>query len=171
MTISVYIAVSTNGLISNSRNVADWLSEEYGQGLYAMCQQAKAVIMGKTTYAILAPDHLPLKQEGTTVVMTSDKQATSANSTVIFTQATPAEISQLFTDKGHGEAVIIGGAVVISEFVKAGLVTDLYLVVEPVLFGNGLPLLNEVALEVKLRLVDVTNLNDSSLRLHYSVQA
>jgi hypothetical protein len=36
MKISIYIASSANGLISNSRNVPDWLSPEYGQGMYAI---------------------------------------------------------------------------------------------------------------------------------------
>jgi dihydrofolate reductase len=170
MKITIYIAVSTNGFISNIRNVPDWLSEEYGQGLYAICQKFNAVIMGKTTYDILAPNYLPLKNEGTTVVLTTDKQAKSDNSTVVFTQSSPSEIVQMLTDKGHTEAVIIGGAMAISEFVNAGLVNDIYFVIEPVLFGNGLSLLKGVEIDFKLNLLEVTKLNNSSLQLHYELQ-
>jgi len=53
MKISIYIAVSANGLISNSRNAPDWLSPEYGEGFASICQKTEAVIMGKTTYNIL----------------------------------------------------------------------------------------------------------------------
>jgi dihydrofolate reductase len=170
MKITIYIAVSTNGFISNIRNVPDWLSEEYGQGLYAICQKFNAVIMGKTTYDILAPNYLPLKNEGTTVVLTTDKQAKSDNSTVVFTQSSPSEIVQMLTDKGYTEAVIIGGAMAISEFVNAGLVNDIYFVIEPVLFGNGLSLLKGVEIDFKLNLLEVTKLNNSSLQLHYELQ-
>jgi dihydrofolate reductase len=170
MKITIYIAVSTNGFISNTRNVPDWLSEEYGQGLYAICQKFNAVIMGKTTYDILAPNHLPLKNEGTTVVLTTDKQAKSDNSTVVFTQSSPSEIVQMLTDKGYTEAVIIGGAMAISEFVNAGLVNDIYFVIEPVLFRNGLSLLKGVEIDFKLNLLEVTKLNNSSLQLHYELQ-
>ncbi|QHV99721.1 dihydrofolate reductase family protein [Spirosoma endbachense] len=170
MKITIYIAVSTNGFISNTRNVPDWLSEEYGQGLYAICQKFNAVIMGKTTYDILAPNYLPLKNEGTTVVLTTNKQAKSDNSTVVFTQESPSEIVQMLTDKGHTEAVIIGGAMAISEFVNAGLVNDIYFVMEPVLFGNGLSLLKGVEIDFKLNLLEVTKLNNSSLQLHYELQ-
>ena len=108
MRISIYIAISTNGKISNSRNVPDWLSPEYGQGLFAICQKYKAVIMGKTTYNILAPNYLPLTNEGTTVVLTTNKQAKSDNPTVVFSQNSPSEIAQMLTNKGHTEAVIVG---------------------------------------------------------------
>ncbi len=170
MKISIYIAVSTNGFISNKRNVPDWLSPEYEQGLFSMCQKYKAVIMGKTTYNILAPNYLPLTSEGTTVVLTTDKQSNSDNPTVVFTQNNASEIVQMLADKGHTEAVIIGGAMTITEFVKAGLVSDVYFVMEPVLFGTGLPFLKEIDLDFKLKLFEVTKLNESTVQLHYEIQ-
>jgi len=170
MKITIYMAVSTNGLISNSRNVPDWLSEQYGQGFYAICQKYKAVIMGRTTYAILAPDYLPLKTEGTTVVLTTDKQLRSDNPTVVFTSSHASEIVEMLARKGHTEAVIIGGAMTISAFMNAGLVDDLYLVIEPVLFSGGLPLLKEVETDAALKLLEVTKLNDNTVQLHYALQ-
>jgi dihydrofolate reductase len=169
MKISIYIASSANGLISNSRNNPDWLSPEYGEGFAAISHKTKAVIMGKTTYNILAPDYLPLTEEGTTVVLTTDQQSKSNNPTVLFTQDTPAQIVQTLQDKGHSEAVIIGGTMVISQFIEAKLVDDIYFIVEPVLFGNGLPLLKNVEIEAKLRLITVTKLNDNTVRLHYEI--
>jgi len=170
MKITIYIAISANGLISNSRNVPDWLSPDYGHGLYSICQKYKAVIMGKTTYNILAPNYLPLTNEGTTIVLTSDKQAKSGNPTVVFTKSNAPGIVQMLTGKGHTEAVIIGGAMTISEFVNAGLVNDIYFVMEPVLFGTGLSLLKEIESEFKLKLLEVTKLNENTVQLHYEMQ-
>lgn len=169
MKISIYIASSANGKISNQRNVPDWLSPEYGQGFVSICQKYKAVIMGKTTYNILAPDYLPL-QDGTTVVLTTDKQARSDNPTVVFTKNSAAEIADMLAKKGHTEAVIIGGTQTISEFINAGLVSDIYFVMEPVLFGSGLPLLKDADLELKLNLLEVSKLNDNTVQLHYAIQ-
>jgi dihydrofolate reductase len=170
MKISVYIAVSANGLISNSRNVPDWLSQEYGQGFVSICQRAKAVIMGKTTYNILAPDHLPLQTEGTTVVLTTDEKAKSANPAVVFTTQNAHQIAEMLEKKGHQEAVIIGGARTISEFINARLVNDIYLVTEPVIFGSGLPLLQKVELDLKLNLMGVTRMNENTVQLHYQIR-
>jgi dihydrofolate reductase len=171
MKVSIYIATSVNGMISNSRNVPDWLSPEYGQGFASICQKKKAVIMGKTTYNILAPDYLPLQKEGTTVVLTTDEQAKSDNPTVVFTKDKAAEIVEMLAKKGHTEAVIIGGAMTMSEFINAGLVDDIYFVMEPVIFGSGLPLLkDDPALESKLNLLEVTKLNEHTIQLHYEIK-
>lgn len=170
MKISIYVAISANGLISNSRNVPDWLSPEYGEGFVSICQKTKAVIMGKTSYNILAPDHLPLQKEGTTVVLTTDEQAKSDNPTVVFTKNKASEIAEMLAKKGHTEAVIIGGAMTVSEFINAGLVDDIYLVMEPVIFGSGLPLLKNVELDLKLNLLEVIKLNGNTIQLHYEIK-
>ena len=171
MKIIIYLASSANGLISNNRNVPDWLSQEYGQGFMEICQKTGAVIMGKTTYNILAPDYLPLQDEGTMVVLTHDTTATPPRPNVVFTDKSPKEIVTLLASKGHEEAVIIGGTATVSEFVKAGLVNEVILIVEPVLFGKGLPMLQDVDVEYKLRLSAVKQLNEHTVQLHYQVQA
>ncbi|WP_333862758.1 dihydrofolate reductase family protein [Sphingobacterium sp.] len=170
MKISVYIATSVNGLISNSRNVPDWLSPQYGEGMYGLCQKFKAVIMGKTTYTILAPDYLPLKNEGTTVVLTSDDTSISDDPSIRFTKESPVEIKHALEGRGYTDAVIIGGTMTISQFINARLVDEVYFVVEPVLFDSGLPLLKNVIGELKLKLLQVKPLNDNTVQLHYKVQ-
>lgn len=168
MNIAVYIATSANGFISNSRNVPDWLSSEYGKGLFETCQRKKAVIMGRKTYDILAPDHLPLTDEGISVVLTRHAGASPANPTVVFTSAGPGEIVAMLEEKGVSEAVIIGGTTTISQFMDAGSVDEIVMVVEPVLFGGEpLPLLRGVARDHKLELVESAKLNRDTLRLHY----
>lgn len=169
MKISIYMALSANGLISNQRGVPDWLSPEYSQGFMAFCQRTKAVIMGKTTYNILAPYYLPLKDDGTTIVLTTDTELKSTNSTVIFTNKKPKEIISFLEEKGHTEAVIVGGTMTVNEFMSSGAVDDLYFVVEPVLFGNGLPLLKIDDFECKLNLIEIIKLNANTIQLHYTI--
>jgi len=170
MNIIVYLASSPDGMISNQRNAPDWLSPEYGQGFMEISQRTNAVIMGKTTYNILAPDYLPLKEDGSLVVLTHNTKTLPAQPNVVFTDAKPKEIVALLESKGHTDAVIIGGTATVSEFFKAGLVNELYLVVEPVLFDAGLPLLKDVNHDFKLSLSDVSRLNDNTVQLHYLVK-
>ena len=103
-------------------------------------------------------------------MLTTDQTAKSVNSTVVFMQNSPAEIAKMLIDKGHTEAVIIGGAMTSSSFVNAGLVNDIYLVIEPVLFGTGLALLRGVEMDVELKLLEVIKLNDSTIQLHYELK-
>jgi dihydrofolate reductase len=170
MNIIIYLASSANGMISNKKNVPDWLSPEFGQGFMSICQRTKAVIMGKTTYKVLAPDYLPLKDEGSLVVLTHDTNSPPPQANVIFTDQSPHAIIALLESKGHTEAVIIGGTSTVSEFLKAGLVNELILVIEPVLFDAGLPIFREVNQDFKLSLSGVKQLNDNTVQLHYVVK-
>lgn len=124
--------------------------------------------MGKTTYLILAPDYLPLKKEdGSLVVLTHDTNLPPPQPNVLFTNQSPQDIIALLESKGHTEVVIIGGTLTVSEFLKAGLVNELYLVIEPVLFDAGLPLLKEVNQDFKLSLSAIKQLNTNTVQLHY----
>jgi dihydrofolate reductase len=167
MNVIIYLASSANGMISNQRNVPDWLSPEYGQGFMSICQRTKAVIMGKTTYQILAPEYLPLKEDGSLVVLTHDTSLSPPQPNVLFTDQPARDIIALLESKGYTEAVIIGGTLTVSEFLKAGLVNELYLVIEPVLFNGGLPVLKEVNQDFKLILSDIKQLNANTVQLHY----
>ncbi len=170
MKIRVYLAVSANGLISNKRNIPDWLSKEFSEEFLAISHQAKAVIMGKTTYNYLAPDHLPLRNEGTLIVLTHDTTTEPAQSNVVFTEKNPPGIATMLESQGYSEAIIIGGTTTISEFMKAGLVNELILIVEPVLFGAGLPIVKGFDDEYGLALYDVKKLNDNTVQLHYHLK-
>ena len=75
----------------------------------------------------------------------------------------------MLQSKGHSEVVIIGGASTVSEFLKAGIVNELYLVIEPVLFDGGLPVLKEVKQDFKLSLASVKQLNANTVELHYLI--
>jgi dihydrofolate reductase len=90
--IIVYLASSINGQISNKRGVPDWLSQEYGKTFWDTCQQTQAVIMGKTTYNILAPDNLPLKSDGMIIVRSHDTPTAPVQANVLFTDKTPKDI-------------------------------------------------------------------------------
>ena len=170
MNITIYLALSVNGMISNKRNVPDWLSQEYSSGFASISQQKKAVIMGKTTYNILAPDYLPLKNKGTLIVLTHDRATGSEQSNVIFTNKDPMGIVKVLESRGHEEAVIIGGAETTSAFLKSGLADEIILVVEPFIFGMGLPLLKDVDDDYDLVLSDIRKLNESTVQLHYRLK-
>ena len=170
MKITIYIATSANGSISNSRNVPDWLSDEYGSGMMEICNRYRAVIMGRTTYDIIAPDYLPFSKDGIIKVMSRQKNLKPANAAVQFTSESPHEIVSDLERLGYLHAVIIGGTQAMSAFLRDGLVNDVYLVVEPVFFGKGLPLFEQVEFECKLDLLKSKKLNSNTIQLHYQVR-
>jgi dihydrofolate reductase len=100
-------------------------------------------------------------------VLTHDTSAQPAQSNVVFTDKNAQSIAAMLESQGYSEAVIIGGTATVTEFMKAGLVSELILVVEPVLFGAGLPLLKDVDREYRMSLYEMKKLNDHTVQLHY----
>jgi dihydrofolate reductase len=71
-----------------------------------------------------------------------------------------------------GKAIwLCGGAELATTLFAAGLVDDLVVKVNPVLFGSGIPLLGRSARPVSLELGEAVRYPSGHVRLHYSVRA
>lgn len=92
---------------------------------------------------------------------------TPPGGSVEYINTTTRQLVEKMEQEGHDAVVVAGGASVYSQFLRDGLVTDLYLTVEPVLFGNGVPLISGIE-RINLRFVEMRLLGDQSVLLHYS---
>ncbi|HLL60517.1 MAG TPA: dihydrofolate reductase family protein [Candidatus Nitrosocosmicus sp.] len=169
MKVILYMAITINGLIAKENGDSDWVSEEDTEQFIKKCRETGAVIMGRHTYDILYPNDLPLKQ-GIHVVLTKNKSLISDKPTVIFTDKTLKDILSMLEEKGYKEACIIGGSQTVSQFVAQGLVDEVYLDVEPLFFGKGIPLIKDADFEYKLKLLELKKLNENTVQLHYKIE-
>jgi dihydrofolate reductase len=83
-----------------------------------------------------------------------------------FTSASPAQLVADLRQRGLQRCAILGGAQIHSLFLEAGLVDELWLTIEPMLFGGGTPLIARRA-STKLTLLASENLAPSTLLLKY----
>jgi dihydrofolate reductase len=49
------------------------------------------------------------------------------------------------------------------------LVDEIYLDIEPIAFGSGIPLFRDKDFECKLKLLGQKNISDNEIQLHYAV--
>jgi dihydrofolate reductase len=54
-------------------------------------------------------------------------------------------------------------------FMKENLIAEIYLDIEPIVFGKGIRLFAESEFETKLRLLEIKKLADNEIQLHYQV--
>ncbi len=87
---------------------------------------------------------------------------------VEFTSETPKEILDRLAAQGFTSVAITGGSKIYSLFLKEKLVTDLFVTIEPILLGEGIPLAESFG-DVKLRFVESKMLGAESVLLHYEV--
>lgn len=130
-------------------------------------------IMGSTTYAE-AREAIRgnLMQGRLRVVLTRHPDQFAGDvqpGAVEFTDRSPASLVAHIEERGCRKGVLLGGSRVHSLFLEAGLVGELWLTIEPVLFGKGTPLLN-AATHTKLELLDVARLAPHTLLLKYAVR-
>jgi riboflavin biosynthesis pyrimidine reductase len=86
-----------------------------------------------------------------------------------FTKAAPAAVAADLRGRGFKHCALLGGSHVHSLFFAAGLTDEVWLTIEPALFGAGTPLLARRA-EVRLALQTVEKLGPHTLLVKYHVQ-
>ncbi len=86
-----------------------------------------------------------------------------------FTQASPPVLADDLRTRGFRHCALLGGSQVHSLFLATGLVDEIWLTVEPVLFGDGTPLLAQPA-DVPLELAATQQLGRNTLLLKYRVR-
>lgn len=85
-----------------------------------------------------------------------------------FTSKHPAQIVADIQKTGavDPKVAILGGSHIYSAFLDARLITEFWITLEPLMFGNGTPLL-KTETQAKLRLIESSNLSPDTLLLKY----
>ncbi len=161
------MAITANGMIAKEDGNSDWVSDADNKSWKEICQKAGAVIMGRKTLEILYPDSLPLKR-GKHVVL-SHHLKTVDNPTVTFTDQSITDILANLEKSGLHQVCVIGGQMTATEFMSSSLVDEIYLDVEPLIFGKGMGLFSVSNFEFSLELLEVKNLSPQTVQLHYKV--
>jgi len=72
-------------------------------------------------------------------------------------------------EKGIDEAMLGGGGKTNAIFMKEGLINDLIIDIEPLVFGEGIGLFDGADFEKKLVFKSVRKISDKVIQLHYGV--
>lgn len=166
MKIILIAAISADGKIAEraDQSSMDWTSPEDTKFFIQTTKEAGTVVMGRKTFATI---NKGLKGRRV-IVMTSNSAGATAIEGVEYTSELPVDLVKRLEREGCVTLAVAGGSTVYGQFLQAGLVTDVYLTIEPVLFGGGVPLAQGFD-RVPLKLVSIKQLNAQTVVLHYTV--
>lgn len=146
MEVVLIAAVTLDGYIAHASQESslNWTSKEDTRWFAQKTKEIGYCVMGSTTFATI---NKPLPGRQIFVLSSKGEKLNSTTigekNTVVTTNISPQELVRVLQEKGVESVAVCGGSSIYTQFLRGGLVTRLFLTVEPVLFGQGVPLLSE----------------------------
>src|SRR4051812_45514318 len=140
-------------------HVMRWSSKEDQSYFKKIWSESPLVVMGSGTY-----DFDPIAPSPNTrlVIMTrspADYEHSQVAGELEFTSETPTQLSDRFQSQ-YEQMLVVGGPHVATSFFTEGQVDELWLTLEPKIFGIGGNFVIEEKLDVELRQISCEKVND-----------
>lgn len=168
MKTTLIMACSLDGFIARSSedNPFEWTSKEDKIHFQTLTKQIGVMLMGGNTYKTSGVKSFVGRQ---TYVITNNPQNYEFGENVEAVSGTPQSILADLREKGHENLALVGGANANTQFLVNSLVDEMYITVEPIIFGSGIKLFND-AFFYSLELISLKKLNEKgTIMLHYKV--
>lgn len=164
--VVLYIAMSLDGYIARKNEDVSWLEGDGSEvnadfGYEAFYSTIDTVIMGRKTYdQILTFGDYPYK--GTRgYVYTSKEEKSTEN--VTFTSEDPQSLISRLKEEEGKDIWLIGGAQLIDDFIKKGLIDAYVITIIPTILGSGISLFRDKNPETSLKLLKCQSVNGMAM--------
>lgn len=174
MQVIMVMVATVNGRITrgDDPNIYTWTSKEDADFFFSLMNRHTLIIMGSSTYEA-AKEKIKPDKDRLRIVLTADPRKYEADlipGKLEFSNKKPRELLAGLAAEGYKTVLLVGGGILNAAFLQDNLVTDLYLTVEPKIFGTGKPLIGDGEFERSLLLQSVERLNpQGTLLLRYTV--
>jgi len=172
--ITLAMVVSADGRTTkgDDPNIYTWTSQEDQDHFFSLIAENNLIIMGRKTY-LAAGDKIRLSAERKRVVLTKNPKLyanLAVKGQLEFSSEQPLDLVSRLEDDGFTHALLVGGGTVNWLFLQSGLVNELLLTIEPVIFGAGNGLFGGPIDARKLELLEQKQLNgQGTLMMRYKV--
>lgn len=164
--VILLVAMSSDGFIAPLHQEklpsTVWTSPEDKKFFTEKSQQIGTLIMGSKTFETIGRALSGRRS----IVMTSQPQKYAAwkSPQLVFTAASVEEILAQLQAQGVKQVALCGGASIYQLFLQKNLVDQMFITQEPQLFGQGIKLFTDQALE-KFKLLNQKKLNERGTQL------
>jgi dihydrofolate reductase len=163
----LYLGQTINGYIADKKDSTPWSKEEFA-AFHSTITKAKNIMVGRKTYEIMRK-YGEFKKCGNpfTVIITKSQKFKPADKLAI--ASAPSHALKILKSKGFEVAFMSGGSTVATSFMKEGLIDEIWIDIEPLIFGKGIPIFQESKLNIKLRMIKTTKISKNTIQLRYKV--
>jgi len=169
MKVTLYMAITINGFIAKENDDTGFVSEIEWRSFRNMIKNAGNMIIGSRTYEIMREGEEFKGLEDIRILVVSENAdfKTIANNHSV--AKSPKDALAILEKEGFDKALVAGGGTLNASFMAENLIDEIYLDVEPVIFGRGIRLFRENNFEAKLKLLEIKKLSGNEIQLHYQV--
>ena len=143
----------------------DWRSKADAETFIRLTKEAGVMVMGSKTFATFRIKRTP--PERRLIIYTRQPENIHGDG-IETTAEEPRQLVERLKSEGATGLAVCGGATINKLFIDSGLVDEVYLTIEPILFGQGIPVFSG-EVQANLELLEVRNLNENTILLHYKV--
>src|ERR1035437_487584 len=160
---TVLVFVSTlDGKVTkwSESNVSLWSSQEDQKYFKKIWNDSKLLIMGSNTFSA---DPIKPSSNQLLVIMTrepSKYKKYEVSGQLEFSDKSPDQLTLHFVKEGYEQMLVVGGAHIGTSFLKEQLIDELWLTIEPRIFGAGSNFAIEEKLDINLHLISCERVNE-----------
>lgn len=140
--------------------VRKWSSKEDQEYFHMVWKDSSLIVMGSSTYNA---HRIKPSVNHHFIVMTSEPtkyKELEVPGQLEFSDKSPAQLSANLDEQGYKNMLLIGGPHVATSFLKEQLVDELWLTIEPRIFGTGGSFVIDEELDIELTLISCEKVND-----------
>lgn len=174
MKVILVIVMSLDGKTTKENNpdIYHWSSKEDQKHFFSLIEKSKLLLMGRNTYE--HAKHLMQHKKGRIrVILTSTPEQFQKEvqpGILEFTNTNPPILLTKLAEQGYKEALLLGGAQTATAFAQEHCIDEVWLTIEPYLFGKGKALFTNELVDLRLKLISSKKLNkNGTLLLKYQV--
>ncbi len=137
-----------------------WSSQNDQDYFDAIWSDTRVIIMGSGTYK---PDPVVPSSKHLFNIMTRQPEKYKSKEIpgqLVFTDESPLNLVTRFEKDGEEKILIVGGAHIATSFLREKLIDELWLTIEPKIFGKGENFVIEEKLDINLKLISCTRANN-----------
>ncbi len=169
MKVVLYMAITVNGYIAKENDDTGFTSDIEWESYKNMAKKIGNIIVGKRTYQIGIKENNYEGLEKIKIVVVSKDSNLKTERPNHLVVHSPKEALGLLEKRGFTKTLVAGGGKLNASFLAENLVDEIYLDVEPTVFGQGIKLFEGKDFTVNLKLLGTKKLSPNELQLHYKV--
>lgn len=169
MKITMVMLATADGKTTrgDESDIYKWTSKEDQAYFFGLIKKSRLIVMGRSTYEAVS-SIIKLETKKLRIVMTHNPQKYQSKTVpgqLEFSNESPTRLVERLSKLGYEDILLVGGSTVNGLFLKDGLVDELYLTIEPRIFGSGKSIVNYPLLNTELHLISAEKLNDNGTML------